>query len=66
MQEWEGQLLGPAPCPIARVRGMVRYQLLVKCPWRDRLPAIIKFAHDTVVGAKPVRVTLDVDPASLL
>jgi primosomal protein N' (replication factor Y) len=61
------QVLGPAPAPIALVRGRHRRHLVLKSPVadaafdeaRDRLLALVAEIH------RP-RVTIDVDPASML
>ena len=60
-------VLGPAECPIAMLRGRHRTHLLLKAPARgsslDRArECLIAFAEE---HARP-RITLDVDPASLL
>lgn len=60
------RLLGPAPCPIARVRGLFRYQLLVKSDTEEELGTVVRYARSKIIASKPVRVTLDVDPVSLL
>ncbi|MCC6217123.1 MAG: primosomal protein N' [Polyangiaceae bacterium] len=60
-----GAVLGPAPAPLARLRGRHRFRFLLRC--RDRaamrpaLLAVARAGHDPVV-----RVAIDVDPASLL
>ena len=63
------QILGPAPAPIERIKGRVRWQLLVKGPDRPLLHALIGKAHDAFVQAKPprtVRTIIDVDPYSVV
>lgn len=61
-----GEVLGPSPAPIARVRGRYRWQVLVKeqpeYAARRRLGALLtgmKIPRD-------VRLTVDVDPVDLL
>ena len=63
--ETGAQLLGPAPCPIPRVRGLLRHQVLAKCE-EESVAQFVAVARRTVVSSRPVRVTLDVDPSSLL
>jgi primosomal protein N' (replication factor Y) len=65
-EEWGASILGPAPCPIARVRQRFRVQLLIKCPQPRALRQVVFAARDRVVRSQPVRVTLDVDPVSML
>jgi primosomal protein N' (replication factor Y) len=60
------ELLGPAPCPIERVRGRWRWQLLLKCPRAEHLTRVVAWARERVAQSAPVRVTLDVDPGSML
>ncbi len=59
-------LLGPAPCPIAKVRNMIRYQLLVKLPEEDQLVGLVRELRTLAHGIRNLRVSLDVDPVSLL
>ena len=60
------ELFGPAPAPIARVRGRARVRLLVKAPKGVALqPALTAWrASIKVPGA--VRVVVDIDPQSFL
>ncbi len=64
--EYGVELLGPAPCPIERVRGRWRWQLLLKCKAVKELTRVVAWARERVAQSAPVRVTLDVDPASML
>ena len=61
------QVLGPAPAPIALLRGRHRHHLLVKAPLRETgfsrvRAALVELAAE---HARP-RVTIDVDPVGLL
>ncbi len=63
----EVELLGPAPCPLARLRGRHRHQLLLKAPTRsplrlllNRLPSLQKRLP------AGVSVGIDVDPLDML
>ncbi len=61
------ELLGPAPAPLARLRGRFRYQLLVKGPPTSTLDALMRRLADA--GArlpKPLRTSVDVNPGNLL
>lgn len=61
------EVLGPAPCPLARLRGKSRYQLLLKASTRPplrhlltRMPGLRR----TLPGK--VTMTIDVDPLDML
>ncbi len=64
--EFGVELLGPAACPIERARGRWRWQLLLKCRGVRELTRVVAWARERVAQSGPVRVTLDVDPSSLL
>lgn len=60
------QTLGPAPAPLARLRGKYRYRLLVNA---DKPVHMQKILADWVNGFKipsTVRVQIDIDPQSFL
>jgi primosomal protein N' (replication factor Y) len=58
------ELFGPAPAPIARIRGRHRVRLLVRAPKGAALqPALRAWAAAVPVPAS-VRVSIDVDPQS--
>ncbi|MEW5884092.1 MAG: primosomal protein N' [Armatimonadota bacterium] len=58
------RVLGPAPCPIERLKGRWRFHVLVKLDPEDQVGvATVREEHLTHPG---VRVTVDVDPVSLL
>lgn len=60
------QTLGPAPAPLARLRGKYRYRLLVRC---DKAVNLQKIVAEWVGGVKTpstVRVYIDIDPQSFL
>ncbi|WP_317057240.1 primosomal protein N' [Roseovarius rhodophyticola] len=59
-----GQVFGPAPAPIARVRGRHRVRLLVKAPKGAALqPALAKWVAP-VKGSAQFRLAVDIDPQS--
>ncbi|MCL7970306.1 MAG: primosomal protein N' [marine benthic group bacterium] len=60
------RLLGPAPCPIDRLRGRWRWHMLIKQAHAGRLGAILRFAatHAPVPGGS--RLEIDRDPENLL
>jgi primosomal protein N' (replication factor Y) (superfamily II helicase) len=61
-------LLGPAPAPIARVRGQFRFQLLLLSQQRDKMRMLAlegKKAVEEKYGRK-CKVIIDVDPVNLM
>ncbi len=59
------QLLGPAPAPLQRLAGKWRFQLLAKASSGAALSLGMETALRTATGGT-VRLTLDVDPVSLM
>ena len=62
-------VLGPAPAPIERIKGQVRWQLLVKGPHRQCAHDLIEQGRDAFERAKPprgVRLIIDTDPYSVV
>jgi primosomal protein N' (replication factor Y) len=59
------RIQGPAPAPLARIKGVYRYQILVRSPQRA---AIRKAVEAAIVGRKwkGVDVAVDVDPINIL
>jgi primosomal protein N' (replication factor Y) len=55
---------GPAPAPIARVRGRHRVRLLVRAAKGVALQPALRAWIASVPAAGSVRVTVDVDPQS--
>ena len=61
------RLLGPAPAPIARIRGKTRWQLLLKAPTHAALSAPLDAAEAMLADVpSAVKVVIDVDPGALL
>jgi primosomal protein N' (replication factor Y) len=61
------RLLGPAPAPIARVKGRTRWQLVLKGPSHAAMARtldVLEAALEELPGN--VRVVIDVDPAAML
>lgn len=61
------EVLGPAPCPLARLRGKNRYQVLLKAPSRPPLRHLLT-RLPLLRRALPGKVTLtvDIDPLDML
>lgn len=64
----ETVLLGPAPAPIARVRGQYRFQLLLLSTRREAIRRLAADARNIVEEkyGRKVRVIVDVDPVNLM
>jgi primosomal protein N' (replication factor Y) len=62
------RILGPAPAPLERVKRLHRFQLLVKSMSRSTLHGMLNALRQYLEGKKmgATRVSIDVDPASLL
>ena len=62
------RILGPAPAPLARLRGRHRFHLLVKSRSRSRLTAVLTRLRQGMEadGVKGSVVAIDVDPVNLL
>jgi primosomal protein N' (replication factor Y) len=62
------KVLGPAPAPVARIRGEHRYQMLIKAASRNRLSDILaSIRHHAAQQKWPAAaLLLDVDPLTLL
>jgi primosomal protein N' (replication factor Y) len=64
----ETALLGPAPSPIAKVRGKHRFQMLLLSPKRETLRVLAMEARKAVEEkyGRKVQVIVDVDPVNLM
>lgn len=60
------ELLGPAPAPIARSKGRYRYQLFLKSENVSSLSSLLKSYSGELKLKSTTRISLDVDPISLL
>ncbi len=56
------EVFGPAPAPIARIRGRYRVRMLVKAPRRAWLQPALAGWRDSVSMPPKTWVTLDIDP----
>ena len=60
-------VLGPAPAPIARLRGRWRFRLMLRSPDRKALRGVAILIADRIdAGLGSVRAHVDVDPVSML
>ncbi len=58
-------LLGPAPCPITRIKGQWRWHLLVKGAG-DQIGRLVRYAAPRLEPRGGCRIVLDRDPVALL
>lgn len=58
-------VLGPAPCPIARIRNRWRWHVVLKGP-TEAVGRVVRYAAGRLSGAGDTRVVIDRDPGSLL
>ncbi len=59
------QVLGPAPCPVARIKSRWRWHALVKGTRRD-LGRLVRYLAPRLAASGSIRIHLDRDPVSLL
>jgi primosomal protein N' (replication factor Y) len=60
------RVLGPAPAPLARLKGRYRWHLLASAANHDTLLPGLRAACDGLRAPRGVQVTVDVDPVSLM
>jgi len=61
------EVVGPAPAPIARLRGRYRFRVMLRAPSRAPLRAVLfHLADERERVSRKARVALDVDPLSML
>tara|TARA_A100001037_G_scaffold303848_1_gene338933 strand:- start:1690 stop:2421 length:732 start_codon:yes stop_codon:yes gene_type:complete len=58
------EIFGPAPAPIALLRGKYRFRILVRTPRKYGLQALLRSWLDRLDWSKEVSVKVDVDPYS--
>jgi primosomal protein N' (replication factor Y) len=69
MSGWEGHAdcLGPQACPMARIRELYRFDLLLRAPSAATLQTVLqRLRADKILTARVKQLTVDVDPVSLL
>ena len=59
-------LMGPAPAPLSRVRGVYRYHCLVKVQQQAELPALLEAALPRITLPEGCHLSIDIDPTSTL
>jgi primosomal protein N' (replication factor Y) (superfamily II helicase) len=58
-------VLGPAPCPLVRIKDRWRWHVLLKGP-SDALGRVVRYAARRLKRDSKVRLVIDRDPVSLL
>jgi primosomal protein N' (replication factor Y) len=58
-------VLGPAPCPVAKIKDRFRWHVLLKGP-SDAVGRVVRYAAPKLEGTADVRLAIDRDPVSLL
>ncbi|MGR3717305.1 MAG: primosomal protein N' [Thermohalobaculum sp.] len=66
LEQAGAEVFGPAPAPIARIRGRARVRLLVKAPKGLALQQVLARWRAAVKVPAAVRVVIDIDPQSFL
>ena len=61
------EVLGPAPCPLARLRGKTRCQILLKSAQRMPLHRLMQYLRPLAKNIPAgVKLSVDVDPIDML
>jgi primosomal protein N' (replication factor Y) len=58
-------LLGPAPCPLARIKDRWRWHVLLKGS-SEEIGKVVRYSAGRITSAGDIRVVIDRDPVSLL
>ncbi len=58
-------VLGPAPCPIEKIKDRFRWHFLIKGP-PEALGRVVRYAATRLEAGRDVRLAIDRDPVSLL
>ena len=62
----DARVLGPAPCPFARLKGRYRFQIQVQSPDGETLRAAVHQATTHLEPPEDVQWIVDVDPVEML
>jgi primosomal protein N' (replication factor Y) len=61
-----GEILGPAPCPLERLRGKYRFMLILKGESASALRQRLRKALAGLRLARATKLVLDADPVTML
>ncbi len=59
-------ITGPMPCPMERIAGQYRIEVLLRDPTRKRLPWTLESILSAMPTARDVRIRIDVDPQDMM
>lgn len=59
-------VLGPSPCVIERIKGMYRFQILIKNKLEEKGHMFITHFLNQITMPKDIKLTVDVDPIDIL
>lgn len=62
----ELSILGPAPAPLNRLKGLWRFHLLIKCASASELNRVLRNLKERVARNQKVRFGFDIDPQEML
>lgn len=65
-RKFDGRVLGPAPCPFARLKGRYRFQIQTQGPDGEQLRAAVAEATAGLEPPENVQWIVDVDPVDML
>jgi len=65
-QKMRTEILGPAPAPLAKVRGRFRWQILLKAHNRSELKRLLLTFQKDWNPSRLLRTTIDIDPVDTL
>ncbi|MDH3348626.1 MAG: primosomal protein N' [Desulfobulbaceae bacterium] len=67
-KEGKIEVLGPVPAPLAKIKNMYRWQILLKSEFPSLLHALVDHlsAHQKTLYPRSVSVSIDVDPENLM
>jgi primosomal protein N' (replication factor Y) len=60
------EVLGPAPAPMAKIRGRYRRQIMLKSPSRRELNRFLSVFRSEFKPKRDVRINVDMDPVDML
>jgi primosomal protein N' (replication factor Y) len=61
----EAQMLGPAPAPLAKLKGTYRHHVVLRAPTDAPLPVLVRSATERLSSGERMGVTVDIDPVSM-
>ncbi len=65
-QQAQARVLGPAPAPVSKLRGLYRFQIQIQGPDGEKLRAAIRLATTDLKPPEHVQWIVDIDPLDML